>query len=81
MPRHKHVNFQAGSLAPSGTAHYELCSGDTLESLWQQHLGSLLLDGQHGAAAQTARKLFNWHLANLEFANACGCPSALARVS
>ncbi|GAB4819993.1 hypothetical protein N2152v2_007039 [Parachlorella kessleri] len=52
----------------------DLSLGDMLESLWQQHLGSLLLDGQHGIAAQTARKLFNWHLANLEFANASLVP-------
>lgn len=44
-------------------------AGETLEALWLQHLPSLRLKGE-GAVAQ-ARKLFDWHLANLEFANAC----------
>ena len=44
-------------------------AGATLEALWAQHLPSLGLRGPEEEVL--ARKLFDWHLANLEFANAC----------
>ncbi len=51
-------------------------AGETLEALWEQHLETLPLNGKDADAAVQARKLFDWHLANLEFANACECATA-----
>lgn len=45
--------------------------GSGLDKLWKEHFGLIARhDEEHPGLP---RRLYNWHIANLEFANAGGC--------
>lgn len=58
----------AGQSAIGDHLHLSACAGTSLETLWDAHKGGLLAEAGVGdpQAAAKARKLFDWHIANLE---------------